>query len=145
MTKEEFNQVQWHKGMRAVTRVRGTECVMNVVDVDFQSYKIGLNYMFTYKSCDCEDVELIPNSTIVDDYYLRNKKYMDKEISLGISFRMCALICLALVICITVAIELSNYLVLEWVIGLELVLYCVLISPVLTLRQYMNYMNDMNE
>lgn len=145
MTKEEFNQVQWHKRMRAVTRMQGIELVMNVVDVDFASYKIGLNYMFTYISCDCEDVELIPNSTIVDDYYLRNKKYMDKEISLGISFRMCALICLALVICITVAIELSNYLVLEWVIALELVLYCVLISPVLTLRQYMNYMNDMNE
>lgn len=145
MTKEEFNRVQWHKGMRAVTRVRGTECVMNVVDVDFQSFKIGLNYMFTYISCYCEDVELMPNSTIANDYYLRNKKYIDKEISLGISFRMCALICLALVICITVAIELSNYLVLEWVIALELVLYCVLISPVLTLRQYMNDMNNMDE
>lgn len=125
--------------------MQGIELVMNVVDVDFASYKIGLKYMLTYISCDCEVVELIPDSTIVDDYYLRNKKYMDKEISLGISFRMCALICLALVICITVAIELSNYLILEWVIALELVLYCVLISPVLTLRQYMNDMNNMNE
>lgn len=137
--------MQWHKGMRAVTRVRGTECVMNVVDVDFQSYKIGLNYMFTYKSCDCEDVELIPNSTIVDDYYLRNKKYMDKEISLGISFRMCALICLALVICITVEIASSKFFSLSWVIAIEVVLYCVLMAPVLALLQYMNDMNEMNE
>ena len=119
--------------------------MMTVVDVDFESYKIGLKYMFTYISCDCEDVELIPNSTIANDYYLRNKRYMDKEISLGISFRMCALICLALVICITVAIELSNYFVLGWVIGIEVVLYGVLISPVLALLQYMNDMNDMNE
>lgn len=137
--------MQWQKGMRAVARVRGVECVMDVIDIDFESYKIGLDYMSTYISCDCEDVELRQNFTIVNDYYLRNKRYMDKEISLGISFRMCALICLALVICITVAIELSNYLVLEWVIGLELVLYCVLMNPVLTLRQYMNDMNNMQE
>ena len=137
--------MQWKKGMRVVARVRGVECVMNVIDVDFESYNIGLDYMSIYISCDCEDVELIPNFTIANDYYLHNKRYMDKEISLGISFRMCALICLALVICITVAIELSNYLVLEWVIGLELVLYCVLMNPVLTLRQYMNDMNNMQE
>lgn len=145
MTREEFNQVQWRKGIKAVARVRGVESMMTVVDVDFESYKIGLKYMFTYISCDCEDVELIPNSTIANDYYLRNKRYMDKEISLGTSFRMCALTCLALVICITVAIELSNYFVLGWVISIEVVLYGVLISPVLALLQYMNDMNDMNK
>lgn len=145
MTREEFNRVQWKKGMRVVARVRGVECVMNVIDVDFESYNIGLDYMSIYISCDCEDVELIPNFTIANDYYLHNKRYMDKEISLGISFRMCALICLALVICITVAIELSNFLVLWWLIVIELGLYCVLMAPVLTLLLYINDMYKMNK
>ena len=59
MTREEFNQVQWHKGMKAISRLRGVEYEMDVVDVDLESYKIGLNYMSTYISCDCEDVELL--------------------------------------------------------------------------------------
>lgn len=70
---------------------------------------------------------------------------MDKEISLGISFRMRALICLALVICITVGIASSKFFSLSWVIAIEVVLYCVLMAPVLALLQYMNDMNDMNE
>lgn len=59
MTREEFNQVQWHKGMKATARVRGVERVMDVVGVDFEFYKIGLNYMSTSISRDCEDVELV--------------------------------------------------------------------------------------
>lgn len=111
MTKEEFNRVQWHKGMRAVTRVRGIECVMNVVDVDFTSYKIGLKYMFTYISSDCEDVELIPDFIIAKDI-ISNNKSKDNRISLGVSFRISALMCLVLAICITVGITLSKFFVL---------------------------------
>lgn len=63
MTREEFNQVQWHKGMKAISRLRGVECEMDVVDVDLESYKIGLNYLSTYISCDCVEVELVKDST----------------------------------------------------------------------------------
>nr|WP_311521384.1 hypothetical protein [uncultured Porphyromonas sp.] len=59
MTREEFNQVQWHKGMKAISRLRGVERVMDVVGVDFEFYKIGLNCMSTSISRDCEDVELV--------------------------------------------------------------------------------------
>lgn len=137
MTKEEFNRVQWHKGMRAVTRMQGIELVMNVVDVDFASYKIGLKYMLTYISCDCEYVELIPDSIMAKDI-IANNKSKDNRISLGVSFRISALMCLVLAICITVGIILSKFFVLWGIIMIELILFCVLILPVVALLVMMN-------
>ena len=137
MTKEEFNRVQWHKGMRAVTRMQGIELVMNVVDVDFESYKIGLKYMLTYISCDCEYVELIPDSIMAKEI-IANNKSKDNRISLGVSFRISALMCLVLAICITVGIILSKFFVLWGIIMIELILFCVLILPVVALLAIMN-------
>lgn len=137
MTKEEFNQVQWHKGMRAVTRMQGIELVMNVVDVDFASYKIGLKYMLTYISCDCEYVELIPDSIMAKDI-IANNKSKDNRISLGVSFRISALMCLVLAICITVGIASSKFFSLSWVITIELALFGVLITPVVALLAMLN-------
>lgn len=137
MTKEEFNRVQWHKGMRAVTRMQGIELVMNVVDVDFASYKIGLKYMLTYISCDCEYVELIPDSIMAKEI-IANNKSKDNRISLGVSFRISALMCLVLAICITVGIILSKFFALWGIIMIELILFCVLILPVVALLAMMN-------
>lgn len=137
MTKEEFNRVQWHKGMRVVTRMQGIELVMNVVDVDFASYKIGLKYMLTYISCDCEYVELIPDSIMAKDI-IANNKSKDNRISLGVSFRISALMCLVLAICITVGIILSKFFVLWGIIMIELIIFCVLILPVVALLAMLN-------
>lgn len=78
MTREEFNQVQWHKGMKATARVRGVERVMDVVGVDFDFYKIGLNYMSTSISRDCEDVELVKESTRTSDSIVNEKGKDDR-------------------------------------------------------------------
>ena len=136
MTKENFNRVQWHKGMRAVTRVRGIECVMYVVDVDFASYKIGLKYMFTYISCDCEDVELIPDFIMSKDIIANNKS--NDNCRSAISFRVWSLMCLVLAICITVGIALFKFLGIWWFIIIELILFGVLIMPVVVLLEMMN-------
>ena len=78
MTREEFNQVQWHKGMKAISRLRGVECEMDVVDVDLESYKIGLNYLSTYISCDCVEVELVKDSTRTSDSIVNEKGKDDR-------------------------------------------------------------------
>lgn len=78
MTREEFNQVQWHKGMKATARVRGVERVMDVVGVDFESYKIGLNHMSTSISRDCEDVELVKDFTRTSDSIIEEKGKDDR-------------------------------------------------------------------
>lgn len=78
MTREEFNQVQWHKGMKAISRLRGVECEMDVVDVDLESYKIGLNYLSTYISCDCVEVELVKDFMRTSDSIVEEKGKDDR-------------------------------------------------------------------
>ncbi|WP_018028937.1 hypothetical protein [Porphyromonas somerae] len=78
MTREEFNEVQWHKGMKAISRLRGVECEMEVVDVDLESYKIGLNYLSTSISRDCEDVELVKDFMRTSDSIVEEKGKDDR-------------------------------------------------------------------